>query len=133
MVGKKAHISGDKTVGRFLADLAHEYTEWFQPEYTRSQKGEHGTVFSRIDKIWGPLSDVLDGTIQARTLGIFTGEDRLSDHVGVGGSFSLNSRPTGDGKIPRWIFLHDQYAATVDHVVAGCSCVSEAPLPNSSS
>ena len=101
------------SVNQFWDDHFANFTELYQPDYTRFPSNEHGRVVgsaSRLDRIFCnfPLEAFALLEIKVATIG-FKPKHDISDHLPVCAEVSMKGKNKGSFNIPPYIFKNEDY------------------------
>jgi hypothetical protein len=124
--------AGRSSISKHLEAGLEDFTELFQPHYTR--RGISGGVIvnlSRIDRIYSNCStcELLDRRPVVATFGLITDTTSPSDHIPVTAKFfPPPSGPPQHPSIPPWVAKHRFFALAVAQLWRTARYVSVGPL-----
>ena len=107
-----------KNLGIYFDELFHDFTEWFQPGYTRRGELEGNVVLSRLDRIYSNhepwrIADC-DVGAECEEKPTDTSDQRLSDHLLVNGYFLCKQYGAHLPRIPHWIAAHPYFSVACE-------------------
>ena len=107
-----------KNLGIYFDELFHDFTEWFQPGYTRRGELDGNVVLSRLDRIYSnhePWRTAdCDVGAECEEKPTDTSDQRLSDHLLVNGYFLCRHVGVHLPRIPHWIAAHPYFSVACE-------------------